>query len=207
MDVVSGPQGQLAWTEQRGKTQIVVVDGSGGRRDLLAAELVPSQPAFSPDGYQVAFASAKRGLFVTQSPSATPERLTDADDHDPAWLDAGRVVFTRRDGDGTKAMVAAVTESQAPTPLVDENRRVLDAMGGSVLLTDGERLLVWKDGREEPVRAPQGWTHARFARDRRGVVVTTDHEVRVGTQSLYRSSRKVIGAAITSDGRVVVAER
>jgi hypothetical protein len=205
IDVSAGPRERVAWTEKRGSMQVIVVREKNSRHEIMAPELAPAQLAFPPEGEQVAF-RGKHGIFVMQTPSATPEKLTDGDDRDPVWLDMERIAFTRRDGGVDRAMVATLAASETPDVLA-EGRRVLDAAGGGLLLADGDRLTVLRDGTEVPVAGvPAGARRARFAGA--SLVVATSNEVwRLGTtrERVYEGS--VLDFAVTSEGRVMVVVR
>lgn len=90
-----------------------------------------TQPAFSPDGKQIAFvwdgeAAEKRHIYVKLTDLGSPLRLTDADDPDccPAWSpDGSRIGFIRSSGTGRR--IFAVSALGGPARKLSE----IDAAG------------------------------------------------------------------------------
>jgi Tol biopolymer transport system component len=95
--------------------EIYAIDPDGtGRVRLTASEGIDIEPAWSPDGRQVAFTSARAGsdptcqstcnldVYVMNADGSRVQRLTDdpARDREPAWSpDSSQIVFTSTRGD------------------------------------------------------------------------------------------------------------
>jgi Tol biopolymer transport system component len=76
----------------------MAVDGSGVTR-LTTAPGADTEPAWSPDGSRIAFASQRDGnfeIYVMRSDGSNPARITNhvADDRSPAWSwDGTQIAF------------------------------------------------------------------------------------------------------------------
>ena len=69
-----------------------------------------TDPAWSPDGTQIAFASAREGsfdIYVVKADGSDTRRLTSSNDHDrgPSWSPDGRRIAFSRSSDGGKVWV------------------------------------------------------------------------------------------------------
>jgi Tol biopolymer transport system component len=118
----SGPAGDdIAFVSSRDAYYaIYVMDGDGGGQGRLtddggdastaAGVQFQTDPAWSPDGTQIAFASAREGsfdIYVMNADGAGTKRLTStsASDRSPSWSpDGSRIVFSRS-SDGGKVWV------------------------------------------------------------------------------------------------------
>lgn len=107
---VAAPTGTIAYTGFReGTSDIYVVNADGSEFETLTSGSVnDAQPAWSPDGSRIAYASGpgsgnggRLNIWVMNSDGSGKTRLTSGDHNDgfPAWSpDGRRIVFTRRDG-------------------------------------------------------------------------------------------------------------
>lgn len=119
---------------------LMEADGSGEGRltdeqgDISTAEGVAFQtePAWSPDGSRIAFASAREGsfdIYVMNADGTGAERLTtsDAQDHNPSWSpdgtriafsrssDGGKVWLMNADGTGVRRLTGELAEEGEPS--------------------------------------------------------------------------------------------
>jgi TolB protein len=84
-----------------GKAETPLTEGEATVPSSAAAQFFEVDPAWSPDGRRIAFASKRKGtfdLFVTSVDGTGTRRLTStrADDSDPSWSpDGKRLVFQR----------------------------------------------------------------------------------------------------------------
>jgi TolB protein len=113
----------------------------GPSRHLASGE----QPAWSPNGAQIAFASTRGGnsdIFVVRERGGTVRRLTtgSTDDTDPAWSPNGRTIaYTRAstirlvnvDGSGDRALGAGNNAAWAPN-----GRRLAFELGDEIWLSN-----------------------------------------------------------------------
>jgi dipeptidyl aminopeptidase/acylaminoacyl peptidase len=94
----------IGWTvERRAQIFVVDADGAGEPRQLTEGEYENGEPAWSPDGSQIVFVSARTedwdidlvsDLYVMPAGGGEPERLTDgsASCGSPAWSPDGRSI-------------------------------------------------------------------------------------------------------------------
>jgi len=127
---VAAPAGTIAYTGFRGSSSdiyLVNADGSDVVA-LTSGSANDAQPAWSPDGTRLAYASGpgnwnggRLNIWVMNSDGSGKTRLTSGDHNDgfPAWSpDGRRIVFTRRDGTGPDhlfSMLADGTDLQQLT--------------------------------------------------------------------------------------------
>lgn len=106
-------------------------DGGGVRRltNNEVSDLDDTQPAWSPDGTRIAYASGARGyrIFVMDADGSRLLTDADADERDPAWSpDGTRIVFSQRSrsSDDHDLVVADVSTGETTrltnTPEIDE---------------------------------------------------------------------------------------
>ncbi|HKV09793.1 MAG TPA: protein kinase [Thermoanaerobaculia bacterium] len=115
------------------------VGGSNPRNLTADSAFDDSQPAFSPDGQQIAFRSEREGggLFVMGATGESVRRLTDTG-YNPAWSP-----------DGTK--IAFATEG-----VEDPLERRTDSQLWTLSLTSGEKRLLVKGDAVQPSWSPHG---------------------------------------------------
>jgi tol-pal system beta propeller repeat protein TolB len=95
--------GLIAFSKVTNATATIAVaapDGTG-MRPLISAPVQDVQPAWSPDGRRIAWAT-RNGIWIAQADGSGVVKLTeDGRDRDPAWSpDGTRIVFaSSRDGD------------------------------------------------------------------------------------------------------------
>lgn len=106
-NITCGPPGELAFvfaSSTNNDIYVVSADGSG-EHSLTNNPKLDLNPAWSPDGAQIAFASERDGdreIYVMNADGSGPVRLTNVpgDDGEPAWSpDGTRIAFVSyRDG-------------------------------------------------------------------------------------------------------------
>jgi TolB protein len=158
---------------------VVAADGSG-LRQLTHNDLPDRQPAWSPEGRRLAFASARTGLFQIYSMRADgtrQRRLTDQseDCETPAWSPNGRwivascelgwwkLIRLRPDGSGERRLLRGypLTESSpafAPDGSLVFARGAKKAAGRGIFSVriDGRGLRRLRASGGEPVVSPDG---------------------------------------------------
>jgi Tol biopolymer transport system component len=144
-------------------------DGTGLTR--LTNEVAPDEePAWSPDGSQIAFASRRSGLdqdiFVMNADGSNVRQLTTArgDDTAPAWApDGSRIVF-RSSRDGNFEIYAMNADGSDQTRLTDNRKEDLSPTWSP----DGSKI-AWSRGNfakaDVYVMDADGSHSARIARD------------------------------------------
>jgi len=136
-----------------------------------------TEPAWSPDGRQIAFASGNTGIYVMDAYGRNTRRITSGDDHNPAWSpDGERIAFDRyaqplapssrhdiwvvkADGTGEVPLTSAFSNATYEEPAWSPDGRwiALSQLSGN----DQTLLLVSPDGRESrvlglgPLRMPE----------------------------------------------------
>lgn len=135
-DPAWSPDGStIAFTsDRRGQEEIWVMDADGSNQTSLGPTHGPScrtanpaarDPAWSPDGRRIAFASDCRGnfeIYVMDRDGSNVVQLTSdaADDVDPAWAPDGRgIAFVSDRGGGDTDVWVMGADGSSPTNLTD----------------------------------------------------------------------------------------
>jgi dipeptidyl aminopeptidase/acylaminoacyl peptidase len=115
----------VGWTFDRPRHLFVVpADGSSEPKQVTTGDYENANPAWSPDGTEIAFVSARHrnwdidpgtnDIFIIAATGSKPERVTDGDGRygSPVWsADATRLAHTHGPGDeGTKHTQISVTD-------------------------------------------------------------------------------------------------
>jgi serine/threonine protein kinase/Tol biopolymer transport system component len=117
------------------------IDGGSPRNLTEDSRESDTQPAFSPDGKQIAFRSERDGggLFVMGATGESPRRLTSGFGYNPAWSPDGREIVYATEG------------------VLDPLRRSTAISGlWRVRVSDGFRTLVTKGDAVQPSWSPHG---------------------------------------------------
>jgi eukaryotic-like serine/threonine-protein kinase len=146
-----GPDGTLAFTEQRsatGRDILLLPAGDRTPRALLASNLDETSPRISPDGRWLAYVSAESGrsaVYVTQlSNPARARRVSVEGGSEPVWGSVGRELFYRQ---GTTMMAVTIDAAgqvqSGPGALFDGDfvRGTLDTANYDVM-PDGRFVMV-----------------------------------------------------------------
>src|SRR5581483_7115817 len=155
----------VGWTFDRPKHIFVVAsDGSEEPKQITEGDFEDAAPAWSPDGKQIAFVSARHrdwdidvganDIFVVGANGGRPKRLTQTDGAcgSPSWSpDGKRIAHTYREGrDGTRHAQIAVTDvatrrTRVLTASLDRNCALFMAGREPIWLTSGDILFAAED--------------------------------------------------------------
>jgi tol-pal system beta propeller repeat protein TolB len=186
-------QGRIACTSyDKGQPRLVAVDVATGTATTISTASMPSAPAYSRDGKQIAFCSTETGdaeIYIARSDGSQPRRATfnPGIDTAPSWSPSGdRIVFTSdrcgkpqlflMDADGTDVQQLTFTgdwnDSADWSPLSARivHACLIDGKFELALISPagGEwRRLTIGGGCENPRWAPDG-RHVVFARSQGG---------------------------------------
>ena len=149
------PDGRLVFTTA-GDIGVLDVQGDGAVEMLFESEFAEVQPALSPDGRWLAYASNESGqyeVYVQPFPDIDDGKwqVSTSSGLFPLWAPDGRRLYFVRPGQSTRMMVADVaTDPQfapgTPTELFDGSAYQWNAAGPHDIAPDGERFVVRKEG-------------------------------------------------------------
>jgi uncharacterized protein YjbI with pentapeptide repeats len=140
----------LEWSDEC-DIYIVDLDGSSPPKKLTAEPGCETDPAWSPDGSEIAFSTGSGGIYVVNADdSSTPRRLTDEPgiDIQPSWSSSGsEIAFAHRSLDGDKMDIYKINVEGS------ENTRLTFSSLSEVQPTwspDGEQIAFVRYGRDAP---------------------------------------------------------
>jgi hypothetical protein len=144
------PTEGLEWSDEC-DIYIVDLDGSSPPKKLTAEPRCETDPAWSPDGSEIAFSTGSGDIYVVNTDdSGTPRRLTDEPgiDIQPSWSPSGsEIAFTHRSLAGDKMDIYKINVDGS------ENTRLTFSSLSEVQPTwspDGEQLAFVRYGRDTP---------------------------------------------------------
>jgi TolB protein len=179
------PAGEILFQSDReGPTRIFVLDVAKAvqRRVGSAGNWLDEEPAWSPNGQQIAFSSTRGGgnnldIWVMNADGSNPTRLTDhaAPEQDPAWAPDGQSLFftAERDGRGeiyrvwlNDRRVERITASidRAIMPAVSPNGRYL-AYAAQTLISFQIHLIDLTNGTRRQITTGGGACRPAFSPD------------------------------------------
>jgi TolB protein len=179
------PAGEILFQSDReGPPRIFVLDVAKAvqRRVGNAGNWLDEEPAWSPDGRQIAFSSTRGGgdnldIWIMNADGSNPVRLTDhaAPEQDPAWAPDGQSLFftAERDGRGEiyrvwlkDRRVERITASidRAIMPAVSPNGRYL-AYAAQTLISFQIHLIDLTNGTRRQITAGGGACRPAFSPD------------------------------------------
>lgn len=140
---VSGDLRRVAFTAERdGELQVWIVDRTTDNVDFVG---LGRSPRFSPDGYQIVYASAdldgNLDIWKADTRTGLQERLTDGSEIDdrPDWSPDGRTVVFASSRDGAFSLWAVPASG-------GRRRRLNDGGWAPRFSPDGARVAYWRDG-------------------------------------------------------------
>jgi uncharacterized protein YjbI with pentapeptide repeats len=140
----------LEWSDEC-DIYIVDLDGSSPPKKLTAEPGCETDPAWSPDGAEIAFSTGSGDIYVVNADdSGTPRRLTDEPgiDIQPSWSPSGsEIAFTHRSLDGDKMDIYKINVDGS------ETTRLTFSSLSEVQPTwspDGEQIAFVRYGRDAP---------------------------------------------------------
>ena len=156
--------GSLVYQTGKPRMRIVLADGRGGSRTLVAEPGMYQFPRFSPDGKRIAFASASdsaTNIWTFELSSGTLRRVTTGGtvNDRPEWMPDGKHLLFTSNRAGSYEIWTQSVDGSAPAErlLQSKGRQILEA----TISRDGRALLYRASGQGIFFRRLDGDTNVR----------------------------------------------